>query len=98
MDSPNKVSPNLQPISRSVKREDRGKDEGFLDTLKSYAYHVDRQIKEANQITEEFGVGTRHDLHEIMIASEKADLSYRLLLKIRGKLIEAYQEIMRMQF
>ncbi len=38
------------------------------------------------------------DIHETMIALQKSDISMRLLLAIRGKVIEAYREIMRMQF
>lgn len=37
-------------------------------------------------------------IHETMIQLEEADLSTRLLLKVRSKALDAYQEIMRMQF
>jgi len=72
--------------------------ESFADALKGFASSVDRQLQDAGQKSDEFAVGKRFDLHEIMIATEKADLSLRLLLQIRNKLLEAYQEIMRMQF
>lgn len=98
MDPLDRVNYSLNPVPGATGGRDHGKEEGFLDTLKGYYSQVDRQMKEANQIAEEFAVGKRHDLHEIMIASEKADLSFKLLLKVRNKLIEAYQEIMRMQF
>lgn len=70
----------------------------FSETLKSFYSQVNDQISEANQKTGEFATGKHHDLHEIMIATEKADISFRLLLQIRNKLLEGYQEIMRMQF
>jgi flagellar hook-basal body complex protein FliE len=38
------------------------------------------------------------DIHETMIALQKADISMRLLLTIRNKAIESYKEIMHMQF
>ena len=59
---------------------------------------MDREIKETDRKMEDFAVGKQYNLHEIMIASEKADLSFRFLLQIRNKLLEAYQEIMRMNF
>jgi flagellar hook-basal body complex protein FliE len=37
------------------------------------------------------------DLHDVMIASEKAALGFQLALQLRNKVVEAYQEIMRMQ-
>ena len=75
----------------------KGGDSEFLDTLRSFAAQVDGEIHDADSKAQEFAVGKRYDLHEIMIATEKADLSFRLLLQIRNKLMDAYQEIMRMQ-
>ena len=40
--------------------------------------------------------GKSHNLHEMMIALDRADVSLRLATKVRNKAIEAYQEIMRM--
>jgi flagellar hook-basal body complex protein FliE len=37
-------------------------------------------------------------IHETMIAGQKADISFRLLLQVRNKVVDAYREIMRMQF
>jgi flagellar hook-basal body complex protein FliE len=42
-------------------------------------------------------VGEEVDLHEVMIAVEKAKTSFDLLMEIRNKTIDAYREIMRMQ-
>jgi flagellar hook-basal body complex protein FliE len=80
--------------SHGVKKGEKG---DFLETLKGFSRDVNDQIQIANRKAEAFAVGDRYDLHEIMIASEKADLSLKLLLQIRNKLIEAYQEVMRMQ-
>ena len=71
---------------------------GFQETLNSLVKQVDLQIKEADQKAVDFATGKNYDLHEIMIASEKADLSFKLLMQVRNKLLEAYQEIIRMGF
>ncbi|MBW2610018.1 MAG: flagellar hook-basal body complex protein FliE [Deltaproteobacteria bacterium] len=71
---------------------------GFQKTLKTLISQVDQQIKDAGQKTEEFAIGKRYNLHEIMIATEKSGISFKFLLQIRNKLLEAYQEIMRMNF
>ena len=42
-------------------------------------------------------VGESDDLHGVMIAMEKSSLSFQLTLAVRNKVIEAYQEVMRMQ-
>ena len=51
----------------------------------------------ADQKIEEFATTKDKDLHGTMIAMQKADVSLRLLLQIRSRLTNAYQEIMRMQ-
>ncbi|HDG98901.1 MAG TPA: flagellar hook-basal body complex protein FliE [Desulfobacterales bacterium] len=71
--------------------------ESFADTLKRFIKDVDQQVKHADTMMRDFAVGKRADLHNVMIEAQKADLSLRLLLRIRNKLVEAYQEIMRMQ-
>ena len=38
------------------------------------------------------------DVHSAMIAVEKADLSFQLMMQVRSKIVAAYQEISRMQF
>jgi flagellar hook-basal body complex protein FliE len=42
-------------------------------------------------------LGQAPSVHDTMIAMEKADVSLRLTTKVRNKVVEAYQEIMRMQ-
>jgi flagellar hook-basal body complex protein FliE len=74
------------------------RDDTFLNSLKSYVQGVDDQLKEADKMVAEFAVGKRHGIHEIMVASEKASVSFKLLMEIRNKLQEAYQTIMSMQF
>jgi flagellar hook-basal body complex protein FliE len=87
------------PASAGAARAGDGPEKTtFVDALKSFTKQVDQQMQEANRKTDEFAVGKRFDLHEIMIATEKAGLSFRLLVQVRNKLLDAYQEIMRMQF
>jgi flagellar hook-basal body complex protein FliE len=86
---------NAQP--QAPKRGNKGEGT-FLDTLNKLVGQTNADLKEADHKREQFAVGNQYDVHEIMITAEKADLSFRLLLQIRNKLLEAYQEIMRMQF
>ncbi len=52
---------------------------------------------EAASIAQKFAVGEITDIHDVMIASEKAGVAFELVMEIRNKLVEAYQELMRMQ-
>ena len=70
----------------------------FKDTLNSLISQVNTQLLEADQMTQEFAMGKTDSLHEVMIETEKSSISLSFLLQIRNKLLEAYQEIMRMNF
>jgi flagellar hook-basal body complex protein FliE len=67
---------------------------GFLQEAMS---GVNRVQQEAETAVQQHTIGKTHNLHDTMIAVEKADISLRLLMPVRNKAVEAYQEIMRMQ-
>ena len=52
---------------------------------------------QSDTLTEKLALGKEVDLHEVMIASQKASVTMQLTLEIRNKAVEAYQEMMRMQ-
>lgn len=52
---------------------------------------------EASQAAEQLAAGTANNIHDVMIAAEKAGLAFQLTVQVRNKILDAYQEIMRMQ-
>lgn len=68
---------------------------GFAETLGSAIQKVDAMQMDADAQVEKVALGGGN-LHEMSLALEKADVSMRLAMKVRNKLIDAYQEIMRM--
>ncbi len=70
----------------------------FAEELKNKIMEVDEAQHTANSAMEEGAVDGARNIHETMIKIEEADVSLRLLSKVRGKAIEAYHEIMRMSF
>lgn len=73
------------------------KEGGFFHYLKEALQEVDVLQKEAASGAEKLALGDESYLHNTMLAYEKANLALQLTLEIRNKVIEAYQEIMRMQ-
>ena len=51
----------------------------------------------ADDAVENLTTGMQKDIHETMIALEKADVAFQLLMQVRNKIISAYETIMRMQ-
>ena len=74
-----------------------GKANGFSEALHNAVNDVERLQQNADKAIQKVQTGQASNLHEAMIALEKADISFRTMLQVRNKLIEAYQEIMRMQ-
>ena len=72
-------------------------DDSFSKMLKESIEKVNKLHKEADKALEKIVSGDAASVHDVIIAAEKANLSFNLMLQVRNKLVEAYQEIMRMQ-
>ena len=70
---------------------------GFMDSLKSAIGKVNDTQLEAGRAVGALMTGETQDLHTTLIAVQKADLSFQMMMQVRNKIVQAYQEIMRMQ-
>lgn len=70
----------------------------FLETLQQTINQVEGLQGKAQSQVAELVQGSGADLHSAMIAVEKADLSFQLMMQVRNKIVAAYQEVSRMQF
>jgi flagellar hook-basal body complex protein FliE len=69
----------------------------FKNVLETAIQHVEQFRNDANVKVEKFLSGETEELHSAALAVQKADLAFDLGLQVRNKVVEAYQEIMRMQ-
>lgn len=69
----------------------------FKETLDSALGDVNQAMQAADQASRDFSAGKATNLHDVMIAMEKAEVQLRTLTAVRNKVVDAYQEIMRMQ-
>ena len=70
---------------------------GISKTFEKLLQDVNQQQFNAEAKKVELLVTENKDIHGTMLALEKAELSMRLMLQIRNKLVSAYEEVMRMQ-
>jgi flagellar hook-basal body complex protein FliE len=70
---------------------------GFGAMLKEAFTTVNRQQQEADQAVEGLANGRQSDIHGTMIALEKANTSFQLLMQVRNKVVSAYETVMRTQ-
>lgn len=68
----------------------------FVDALKNAVDHVEISKKAADKSVESFLNGESDDIHAVGLANQRADLEFDMLLQVRNKVVQAYQEIMRM--
>ena len=70
---------------------------GFGDALSEAVNRVDGAQKEAEGQINAFVAGEQENLHEVMISMNQAELYLQLMTEVRNKMLDTYQELMRMQ-
>ncbi len=70
----------------------------FFHTLESAMGKVEEMQAGADQQVADVIQGNGQDLHAAMIAVEKADLSFQLMMQVRNKIVQAYNQISQMPF
>ncbi len=92
--TPNKITQNT-PKDLSNSSVDAQKQ--FSSFLKDAIEKTNVQQVESDEMTQKLVLGENVDLHEVMIAAQKASISLNTTMEVRNKIVEAYQEIARMQ-
>ena len=69
----------------------------FADTLNEAIGSVNQLQKTSDKGMQDLATGRTDNIAEVMIASEKADIALKLMMQVRNKIIDAYQEVMKMQ-
>ena len=69
----------------------------FVDVVEKLLSEVNTGQLQADHAIHEIATGKADNLHDVMLAVAKADLTFRTILEVRNRLTEAYQEVMRMQ-
>jgi flagellar hook-basal body complex protein FliE len=70
---------------------------GFGETLMASVREASALQDEAHRAMESLATGRSSDLHQTIIAVEKAEIALRMIAQVRNKIVAAYQELMRMQ-
>lgn len=96
------IFPVIDPIENEVSKNKASEKknqgtESFSDMLIKSVEKVNKLQKEADEAINELVLGDNKDIVQTMIKMEKADISFKLMMQIRNKIVQAYEEIMRMQ-
>ena len=69
----------------------------FGDTLEQAIHKVNDLHQVADKKAQAMATGENTNISEVMLAAEKADIALKLMMSVRNKVIDAYQEVMKMQ-
>ena len=69
----------------------------FADTLKEAVNSVNELSKSSDKAAQDLATGRTDNIAEVMLAAEKADVALKVMVQVRNKIIDAYNEIMKMQ-
>ncbi|MCR4440979.1 MAG: flagellar hook-basal body complex protein FliE [Peptococcaceae bacterium] len=88
----------LNPKAGTFLRPAEGPNsKGFGEILREALNRVNEELTGAEKMSQDFALGKDIELHQVVLATERASLALQLTIQIRNKIIESYQEIMRMQ-
>lgn len=95
---------NINPInglnmkdSSVLKNANENSGVSFSNVLVNAINNVNLLEHEADNLSIKFAAGQVENIHEVMVATQKAEISMRYLIEVRNKVLDAYREIMRMQ-
>ncbi len=81
--------PSVQPAAK--------KPDNFAALMQHYVQQANQETKAASKAGMELAMGESKNVSETLLAMQKADLSFQLMVGVRNKLVDAYREVMRMQ-
>jgi len=87
----------LAPSPQKESKADTKGKVSFADVLKNKVQEINELQLDADKAISRVELEDSGSIHEAMIALEKASISFRAMMQVRNKILEAYQEVMRMQ-
>jgi flagellar hook-basal body complex protein FliE len=90
--------PNLDQLGSTPASGASEGEDNFGSVLTNAINQVEQLHGSAEQQVTDLLKGDRSDVHNVMIAVEKADIAFQLMMQVRNKIVSAYQEVSRMQF
>ncbi len=76
----------------------RSEEKSFFSSLADAIKNVREAHREAREKSTKMILGEVEDIHDVMIAREKANTLFQLFLEVRNRAVQAFENIMRMQF
>ncbi|MHC4416018.1 MAG: flagellar hook-basal body complex protein FliE [Planctomycetota bacterium] len=93
--TPGAIDRSLSPLPGLGRDQQEGP--GFKEVLQEQIDKVNELQRDAKEAIEDLAAGRRDDVESVLIATQKADTAFRLLLQVRNKVLDAYDEVKQMR-
>jgi flagellar hook-basal body complex protein FliE len=90
-------SGEIAPHLKTTAPEKNDSEVSFKDVLKGLVNQVDSLQKDADASIEGLVTGKTDDIHDVTIKLEEAGIAFDLMMEVRNKLVDAYQQIIKIQ-
>ena len=94
------IGNNLNMLSLNATKSNENNSspfDDFGDLVRDNLNQVNQLEKNADNLTTQFALGEIDDIHQVTIATEKARMALNMTLGVQNRLVQAYEEVMRMQ-
>ncbi|NLP13551.1 MAG: flagellar hook-basal body complex protein FliE [Clostridium sp.] len=88
---------SISQIDFSENKKNESIAGAFGEFLNNAMNEISELERQSSYIAEEFAAGRTDNIHQVMIAAQKVDIALQFTMQIRNKILDAYNEIMRIQ-
>lgn len=89
--------PGIDQVNVPATPHEPGQGPSFADTLMAAMREVDSLQRQSNEMKENLVVDPNANLQDVMIATEEARVAFEFTMQVRNKVVQAYEELMRLQ-
>lgn len=86
----------MKTLKKQAKSNEKD-EKSFIDHLSEGIKNVNHMQAASDKMATNLATGKTENIHETMLALSQAEISFKLMVQVRNKALDAYQEIMRMQ-
>ena len=90
---PSSISPSKPAAPRPPQAPGEAGGPSFKDALMKEIEQVNKLQQDAETAIEDFAAGRRDDVANVMNAKNQADVAFQMLMQVRNKLMDAYEEV-----
>lgn len=89
------ISPSIDGVAKPGAAQ--GPEKAFGDLFQEAIGSVEKYRANAEESTNRFMNGESEEIHQVILAGQRAEIAFETFLQVRNKVVQAYQEVMRMQ-